>query len=228
MTLAMPTTAFEGLPHHRPARAPRTPSARAASIGIAVGAHLVVLAALVYGISVAEAPKAEKPIFVEMVKDQKKEDFKPLPPPKFVAPPDVTVPPPMIDITQPQPASTITVTPPRPPAPPAPAAPVQVAPPAWNGQANYYASLLTYLERFKQYPSAARAAHVEGQVFVHFVMTRDGTVTLAEIAKSSGRPALDREALAMIQRAGKLPPMPGEIKGETLNGVIGPITFELH
>jgi TonB family protein len=59
-------------------------------------------------------------------------------------------------------------------------------------------------------------------------MRRDGTVQSAEIAKSSGRPALDREARAMIQRAGRLPPMPAEMKGETLNGVIGPITFTLH
>ena len=67
-----------------------------------------------------------------------------------------------------------------------------------------------------------------GRIGDDIPLRRDGTVQSAEIAKSSGRPALDREALAMVARAGKLPPMPSEMKGETLNGVIGPITFSLH
>ena len=33
---------------------------------------------------------------------------------------------------------------------------------------------------------------------------------------------------ALIERAGKLPAMPPEMKGEMLNGVIGPITFSLR
>jgi len=72
------------------------------------------------------------------------------------------------------------------------------------------------------------AAHVEGAVLVHFLMARDGTVLKAEIYKSSGHAILDREALAIIQRAGKLPAMPEQMTGETLNGIIGPITFALH
>jgi protein TonB len=233
MTLSLPADVFEpnpGLPHFRPARAPRAGGERAASLGIAIAAHVVVVAALIYGIQVAHAPKAEKPITIDIMKDEKKPDLKPMAP-KFAPPTEVTVPPPMFDIAAPPPVNAITATPPKPAAPPAspvPAAPAQVAAPTWNGQANYYASLLAYLERFKRYPAAARAAHIEGEVYVHFVMTRDGTVQSAEIAKSSGRPALDREALAMVERAGKLPAMPSEMKGETLNAVIGPITFSLH
>jgi protein TonB len=229
MTLSLPANAFEpGLPHFRSVRRTRPPRERAISIAIAAAAHLLAAAALVYGIEVTRAPIAAKPIFVEMIKAQKKPEEKRPPPPKFAAPVPVTVPPPLIEIAPPPPANPITATPPRPPAPPQLAVPAPVAAPAWNGQANYYASLLAYLERFKQYPAAARAAHVEGQVFVHFVMSRDGAVQSAEIAKSSGRPALDREALAMIQRAGKLPAMPEQMKGDTLNGVIGPISFVLH
>jgi protein TonB len=234
MTLSLSADAFhteQGLPHFRPSRPVQPPRARAISIGVTVAAHLLVVAGLVYGIQVTRAPKVEKPIFVDMVKDQKKDEIKPVAPPKFAPPTELNVTPPMIEIAAPPPANAIMATPPRPatpPAPPMPAAPAPVAASAWNGQANYYASLLAYLERFKRYPAAARAAHIEGEVFVHFVMTRDGVVQSAEIAKSSGRPALDREALAMIERAGKLPAMPSEMKGDTLNGVIGPITFSLR
>lgn len=231
MTLSLAAEAFRtepGLPHFRPSRPSQPPRARAISIGVTVAAHLLVVAGLVTGIQVTRAPKAEKPIFVAMVKDQKKDEIKPVAPPKFAAPAELNVTPPMIEIAAPPPADAITATPPQPATPPAPPAPAPVAAPAWNGQANYYASLLAYLERFKRYPAAARAAHIEGEVFVHFVMTRDGVVRSAEIAKSSGRPALDREALAMIERAGKLPAMPPEMKGEMLNGVIGPITFSLR
>ena len=232
MTLSLPADAFhaeQGLAHSRATRPPRPPRERAVSIGITVAAHLLVVAGLVTGIQVSQAPKADKPIFVEMVKDQKKVEMKPMAPPKLARPTELNVPPPLIDIATPPAPNAITAPPPRPVTPPpVAAAPAPVAAPAWNGQPNYYASLLAYLERFKRYPAAARAAHIEGQVFVHFVMRRDGTVQSAEIAKSSGRPALDREALAMVARAGKLPPMPSEMKGETLNGVIGPITFSLH
>jgi len=226
MTVSLPATAFE-LPRRR--RVQRAGNERAIGIAITVAAHLLAVAALIYGVEVARAPRAETPITVDIMQDRKKPEIKPVAAPKFAAPAEVSVPPPLIEIAPP--ANAITATTPRPPAPlqpPAPPAPVPVEAPAWNGEANYYASLLATLERFKQYPAAARAAHIEGQVFVHFVMRRDGAVLSAEIAKSSGRPALDREALAMIQRAGRLPSMPAEMKGETLNGVIGPITFTLR
>ncbi len=226
MTLSLPASAFEP-PCVR--HAIRLGGERAIGIAATIAAHLLVAAGLLYGIHVAGAPRAETPITVEIVKEEQKPERKPAAMPKFSPPSQVVAPPPQIEIAPPPPANAITATPPRPPAlpqPPAPSAPVKA--PAWNGQASYYAGLLAYLDRFKQYPAAARAAHIEGQVFVHFVMRRDGTVESAEIANSSGRPALDREALAMIQRAGKLPPMPAEMTGETLNGVIGPITFSLH
>jgi protein TonB len=230
MTLSPPANAFapQGLPHIRTPRPPRAGGAHAASLGITIAAHVVVVAALIFGIQVTQAPKMEKPIFVDIMKEQKKPDIKPVAP-KFAPPTEVTMPPPLFEIAAPPPPNAIAAAPPQPVAPPPVAAtPAPVETPSWNGQASYYGSLLAYLERFKQYPAVARAAHIEGQVFVHFVMTRDGTVTFSEIAKSSGRPTLDREALAMIQRAGKLPPMPEQMPGETLNGIIGPISFVLR
>ena len=70
---------------------------------------------------------------------------------------------------------------------------------------NFLARLLAQLNRFKQYPRAARQAHIEGVVMLHFVMDAQGKVLGFEIAKSSGRPVLDNEALALIQRAQPLP-----------------------
>jgi protein TonB len=58
-------------------------------------------------------------------------------------------------------------------------------------------------------------------------MDRQGKVLSAEIAKSSGRPVLDREALALMVRAQPLPAMPAAMKGDTLDAVV-PISFTLH
>jgi protein TonB len=49
----------------------------------------------------------------------------------------------------------------------------------------------------------------------------------AEIARSSGRAALDREALALIDRAQPLPAMPAAMEGDTLDAIV-PINFALH
>jgi hypothetical protein len=39
---------------------------------------------------------------------------------------------------------------------------------------------------------------------------------------------LEKYAARIIQRAGRLPAMPEQMKGDTLDGVIGPITFVPH
>lgn len=231
MTLSLPASAFEptiGLRNARPLRAPGPRADRIVGIAIAGVCHLGLAAALVSGIHVARAP-VEKTILVQIVKEPKKAQIQVVPPPKFAPPPQVSAPTPVIEIAAPPPQNAIVAAPPR-PVPPLPdiAAPAPVETPVWDGQGGYIADLLAYLDRFKQYPSAARAAHIEGVVFVHFVMARDGTVRSAQIAKSSGRALLDREALAMIARAGRLPPMPAQMKGDVLDGIIGPITFKLR
>jgi periplasmic protein TonB len=91
---------------------------------------------------------------------------------------------------------------------------------SWDG-------LLAQLGRFKQYPRAARQAHIEGVVMLHFVMDAQGRVLSFEIAKSSGRPVLDTEALALIQRAQPLPALPADYPSRTLDAVV-PIEFSLN
>ena len=92
---------------------------------------------------------------------------------------------------------------------------------------NFLGRLLAQLKRFKQYPRAARQAHIQGVVMLHFVMDAQGKVLRFEIAKSSGRPVLDNEALALIQRAQPLPPLPADFPGPTLDAVV-PIEFSLN
>jgi len=108
-------------------------------------------------------------------------------------------------------------------APPAQAAPQKAA---GETRDSFLGRLLAQLNRFKQYPRAARQAHIEGVVMLHFVMDADGKVTSFEIARSSGRPVLDNEALALIQRAQPLPALPADFPTRTLDAVV-PIEFSL-
>jgi protein TonB len=63
-------------------------------------------------------------------------------------------------------------------------------------------------------------------VMLHFIMDADGKVTSFEIARSSGRPVLDAEALALIQRAQPLPALPAGYPSRTLDAIV-PIEFYL-
>ncbi len=97
---------------------------------------------------------------------------------------------------------------------------------AGEGRDSFLGRLLGQLNRFKQYPRSARQAHIEGVVMLHFVMDANGKVLSAEIAKSSGRPVLDNEALALISRAQPLPALPADYPTRTLDAIV-PIEFYL-
>ena len=198
---------------------------RFAGVAITVAAHVAVVAGLLFGIQVARPMLADKPIMVEMIQDQKHPDEKPVAAPRLAAPSLVTAPVPLFDIA-PAPIA-IAVAPPKAVTPLVAAAPAPVEKTTGEGRTSYLDRVLAQLNRFKQYPATARAAHIEGVAMVHFVMDRSGKVLSAEIAKSSGRPVLDREALALMDRASPLPAMPTDMKGDTLDAVV-PISFSLH
>lgn len=109
------------------------------------------------------------------------------------------------------------------------AAQAQAAPaaPGANARADYLASILAQLNRYKQYPPSARRARIQGVVMLHFVMDRSGNVQTADINKKSGYPILDQEALALIRRAQPLPPMPANFRQSHLDLVV-PIEFFLR
>ncbi len=117
-------------------------------------------------------------------------------------------------------------------APPAEAAPTAAATPAhreasaaatqsWQGR------LQAHLARFKRYPAEARMRHHEGTPVVRFVMTRTGRVLSFRLEQGSGHELLDQEAVALIERAQPLPPLPEELPQATIELVL-PLRFQLR
>lgn len=88
------------------------------------------------------------------------------------------------------------------PAPPAASAAASLQ--TWQGR------LLAHLERRKRYPAEARTRRLQGVAYIRFSMDRDGRVLSAVVERSSGHAVLDREALALLQRAQPLPQPPPE------------------
>jgi protein TonB len=93
--------------------------------------------------------------------------------------------------------------------------------------ASYNQLVAAHLQRFKQYPSGARAAGEQGTSRLSFTLGRSGQVLGSRLAGSSGHPALDGETLAMIRRAQPFPPMPPELKQASMSFSI-PVQFSIR
>lgn len=93
--------------------------------------------------------------------------------------------------------------------------------------ADYISRLRAWLERHKQYPREARAQHQEGTALLFFSIDREGRVLSYRLHRSSGYGSIDREVLALIQRADPLPAVPAEMARPVLEIVV-PIKFELR
>jgi protein TonB len=117
----------------------------------------------------------------------------------------------------------------KPPQPTEAPAPRTTAPPqaAQAARANYMGMLSAHLQRFKQYPPAARAANQQGTAVLSFTVSRDGEVSGSHITKSSGFATLDNETMAMLRRAQPLPAFPPEMTQSSLN-FNAPIGFSLR
>lgn len=89
---------------------------------------------------------------------------------------------------------------------------------------NYAATLLTWLEKHKEYPRMARSRRQQGTVIVYFIVDRDGIIITSRIEQTSGYSALDDEALKMLARAQPLPGIPNDIEGNSLALVV-PVEF---
>jgi protein TonB len=81
--------------------------------------------------------------------------------------------------------------------------------------ANYNQLVAAQLQRYKQYPSASRAANEQGRAYIAFTLDRSGRLLSARLTKSSGFAALDAETLAVVRRAQPFPPFPAEKTGST-------------
>ena len=90
------------------------------------------------------------------------------------------------------------------------------------GSNAYNALVFGHLQRFKRYPAAARGK--SGTVVVRFVLNRVGDVIESAVTKSSGNDVLDREAVAILQRASPFPAFPAAKSG-TQDTYIAPVSF---
>jgi len=224
MTVSYPLQAFEKSRALRPLRESLPERDRLVSIAITIAVHALIAVAALTTVQVVR-PKVMQELTVQITPERPKpkEDFLKLPP--MPAPPaPVTAPIPEVVIRTAVPPPVVAQPPVATPAPVTAPAPPQAA--AGEGRDSFLARLLAQLNRVKQYPRAARQAHIEGVVMLHFVMDGQGKLVSFEIAKSSGRPVLDNEALALIQRA-QLPPLPVGFPTSTLDAVV-PIQFSLN
>ncbi|PVM82224.1 energy transducer TonB [Caulobacter endophyticus] len=116
--------------------------------------------------------------------------------------------------------------PPTAPAPPAPvmAAPRTSAASARDAAISWKGLILGRLQVYKRYPRRAQSAGQEGVVHIAFTVDRGGKVLSARIAKGSGYPLLDDEALATVRRASPMPPPPGDVPGDPVE-VLAPVEF---
>ena len=94
----------------------------------------------------------------------------------------------------------------------APAASAVSAGASAEALASYRQMVAAHLQRFKQYPPAAKAAGQQGTARVSFTLSRSGAVLAAGLGGSSGHSALDAETLAMVRRAQPFPAFPADVK----------------
>ena len=104
---------------------------------------------------------------------------------------------------------------PRPAAPAPSAAQVEAA-----TREQYRLALIDAARRHNRYPPLARENNWEGEVLVRMEIGADGRVSLG-VARSSGHPILDRQAMEMFKRAQVQVPIPSSLRGK-------PLSFELR
>lgn len=115
-------------------------------------------------------------------------------------------------------------------APPVVAASVTTAPTASAARTATLVSwkrrIALHLQRHKRYPSEAQAKREHGNAKLAFVVNRHGNIVSSSIVKSTGSDSLDRETLALLERAQPLPTPPGDISGAQFAFSV-PIVYEL-
>ncbi|HEY6022756.1 MAG TPA: energy transducer TonB [Pseudolabrys sp.] len=88
---------------------------------------------------------------------------------------------------------------------------------------NWKSALVARLERYKRYPPEAQSRGEYGVAQLAFSVDRSGAVHHAHVVRSSGSTVLDRETVALAERASPMPPPPAEITGAQI-----PITVPIR
>ncbi len=110
----------------------------------------------------------------------------------------------------------------------APAPRTTATPQASQAARMSYAGILSaHLQRYKQYPSGAKAAGEQGVAMLSFTVSRNGGLLGARLSRSSGSAALDGETMAMIRRAQPLPSFPPEMTQASASFTV-PVRFSLR
>ena len=91
----------------------------------------------------------------------------------------------------------------------------------------YTKSLSEVFARYKEYPRIAELRGWEGSVTMRLRVASSGRLIAAELYKSSGYDALDKQAMTMVTRAGALPVPPQGLNAAEVP-VLVPINFHLE
>ena len=80
--------------------------------------------------------------------------------------------------------------------------------------------------RNQNYPRRALQMGWQGKVELEVRLSPEGKVREVHVAKSSGYPMLDEEAVAMVKRTGQLPAVPADFRGREFT-VLVPVVFKI-
>jgi protein TonB len=92
---------------------------------------------------------------------------------------------------------------------------------------SYLGLVSARLHRQKRYPAHARRRRMEGTAVISFAIDSGGRVVRSRLARSSGHDLLDREVLAMLDRAKPFPPIPAEVGRRSLSLSV-PVAFSVR
>jgi protein TonB len=93
---------------------------------------------------------------------------------------------------------------------------------------SYGQTISQALARYKEYPRIAQLRGWEGAVTMRLRVAPSGRLIEAKVQISSGHEVLDKQALEMTARAGRLPALPDGLRDREEVAVLVPIVFRLE
>jgi TonB family protein len=93
--------------------------------------------------------------------------------------------------------------------------------------AQYRLALIGAAKHHRLYPESAVERGWQGRVTVRLAIDADGSVAAAQVRRSSGHGALDRQAVEMLRKAAALTPLPHALRSREFS-VDVPVLFELR